>query len=85
MLDYEAEKNTYTLVVTAADPSGASDAVTVTVMVTDVDLGSVGNRYDFDKNEVIDRDEAIAAVIDYFDYLITKDEALEVINLYFSN
>ena len=35
-LDYEA-KNTYMVTVTAADPSGLSDTIDVTIMVTDVD------------------------------------------------
>ena len=33
----------------------------------------------------IDKSEAVAAVIDYFEGIITKDEALEVILLYFSS
>ena len=36
-LDYEGEKNTYVVEVTATDPSGASDMITVTVNVTNVD------------------------------------------------
>ena len=36
-LDYEGEKNTYGVEVTATDPSGASDMITVTVNVTNVD------------------------------------------------
>ena len=79
-LDYETEAS-YTVDVTATDPSGASATITVTVMVTDVDLGT---PYDRDHNEVIDRDEAIEAVIDYFDGRLTKEEAIEVILLYFS-
>ena len=35
-LDYET-KNTYTVVVTATDPSGAADSILVTINVTDVD------------------------------------------------
>ena len=84
VLDYEA-KDSYTVVVTATDPSGASDDLTVTIQVTDMDTGSaIGNRYDSNKNEIIDKPEAIDAVIDYFNGLITKDEAIDVIILYFS-
>ena len=84
VLDYEA-KDSYTVVVTATDPSGASDDLTVTIQVTDMDTGSaIGNRYDSNKNEIIDKPEAIDAVIDYFNGLITKDEAIDVILLYFS-
>ena len=35
-LDYET-KNTYTVTVTATDPSGASDTIIVTIMLRDVD------------------------------------------------
>ena len=68
---------------TATDPSGASASVTVTIAVTDLSLGQAGDTYDIDRNEVIDRSEALAAVKDYFDDLITKDEVIEVVLLYF--
>ena len=32
----------------------------------------------------MDRDEAIAAVADYFSGVITREEALEVVRLYFA-
>ncbi len=54
---------------------------TYTVVVT---LDNVISRYDRDANGVIDREEAIAAVVDYFAGLITKDEAIEVILFYFA-
>ena len=47
-------------------------------------LDDVVSRYDKDGNGVIDREEAIAAVVDYFAGLITKDEAIEVILAYFA-
>ena len=37
ILDYEAEKNTYTVEVTATDPSGAAAMITVTITVTNLD------------------------------------------------
>ena len=37
-LDHET-KDEYTVTVTATDPSGATDRITVTIMVTDVDEG----------------------------------------------
>ncbi len=79
-LDYEADRNVYEATVTAADSSGLSATVAVIISVTDVDLGP----YDVDKNEVIDRDEAIAAVADYFANRITRDEAVAVVQLYFA-
>ena len=84
MLDYEADQNVYEVTVTAADSSGASAAVAVTISVTDVDLPGRGNDYDADNDETIDRDEAIATVADYFRGAITQDEALAIINLYFT-
>jgi len=39
--------------------------------------------YDVDDSDVIEKDEALAAVADYFDLEITKAQALEVIALYF--
>ena len=42
-------------------------------------------RYDANDNGTIDRDEAIAAIADYFAGLIGRDEAIAVIALYFSS
>ena len=79
MLDYESRR-AYMVEVTAADGNGNSAAADVAIMVTDMDLGT---PYDRDNNEVIDREEAVAAVVDYFGGLITKnDEAVSVIVLY---
>ena len=83
ILDYETQ-TTYTVVVTATDIFDVTDSVTVTISVTNVDLPGKGNDYDADKNERIDRIEAIAAVIDYFDDVLTREETLEIIRLYFS-
>ena len=83
-LDYAAGAS-YTVSVTAADPSGSSAAIGVTIAVFDEDLGELGSRYDTDNDRVIGRDEAIAAIIDYFADLITRDEVLGVITLYFAS
>ena len=77
-LDYESDKKVYEVTVTALDSSGASETITVTITVINVDLG----RYDADGNEAIDRDEAVAAAVDYFADRITKEEAIEVVQLY---
>ena len=42
-------------------------------------------RYDADEDGYISREEARAAVTDYFDQVISKEEAREVITLYFEN
>ena len=84
VLDYES-RNSYAVTVTASDTSGASDSIAVAITVTDVDLGPLGSRYDSDKNEVITRNEVIAAIVDYFNNSITRDEVIEVVKLYFSS
>ena len=72
-------KDTYTVVVTATDPSGERDTITVTITVT-LDLL---DEYDLNNNGVIDRDEALAAITDYLLHgRITKEEARAVIRLY---
>ena len=83
-LDYESGSRTYTLWVTATDRTGVASTVTVVVRVEDVELTGVGREYDANSNEVIDREEAIAAVTDYFGGLISKEETIEVIRLYFT-
>ena len=80
VLDFET-RFSYTVTVTAADPYGAVDSITVIITVTDL---TVGSSYDADNNESIERDEVIAAIVDYFSDLITREETIEVIKLYFS-
>ena len=82
-LDYETLTN-YTVTVTATDPSGASDTITVNITVTDVSLGEVADRYDTNNNERIDSNEVLQAAADYFTGLLTSDEILEIISLYFT-
>ena len=65
---------------TAIDPYGAVDFITVVITVIDMTIGS---PYDADNNEVVERDEVIAAIKDYFNGLITREETIEVIKLYF--
>ena len=96
-LDYEMPRGTeksdtntndYMVTVTATDPEGASDMITVTIMVTDVvnEEMTLFQRYDTNGNGKISQDEVIQAINDYLfgegDEAITKDEAIEVINFY---
>ena len=78
VLDHET-RTSYSVEVTATDPSGASDSITVTITVKDVDLGTA---YDANNDEVISRPEVLAAIVDYLDGEIEKDEVLAVIRLY---
>ena len=82
-LDYETSAG-YTVTVTATDPSGATATITVNITVTDVSLGTLGDSYDTNRNERIDTDEVLNAVRDYFAGLLTGDEILEIVALYFS-
>ena len=40
--------------------------------------------YDLNKNGIIDKDDVLAAVSDYFADLIEKDEVLALVSLYFA-
>ena len=48
-------------------------------------IADLGIRYDANEDGVIDRDEAVNAIVDYFDANITRDEVIGVIRLYFSS
>ncbi len=78
-LDYEGDANSYTVILTASDGIGGS-SIEVTVNVNNVGLD---NGYDTDDNGEISRDEAIAAVDDYFLDNITRDEVNAILALYF--
>ena len=77
-LDYESG-STYTVILTASDGIGGS-SIEVTVNVNNVGLD---NGYDTDDNGEISKDEAIAAVDDYFLDNITRDEVNGILALYF--
>ena len=68
----ESVTQTYTVTVTRAKP-----LVTLQQRMMDA--------YDANDDGVINKDEAITAVIDYFNGDITKEEAIEVVLLYFSS
>ena len=80
-LDFESGRHTYTVNVTATDTSGTGALITVTIGVTDIDLGP----YDLDGNERIERGEVIASISDYFKSIIGKDEVIQLIRLYFAS
>ena len=77
--------NEYLINVNATDSDGKTGTTAVTVTVTDVnDTGEAAiNRYDLNRNGVIERDEALRAIRDYFSDVITRDEVLSVIMSYF--
>ena len=70
---------TYTVNLTATDSAGFGAIIIVMIEVTE----DMHHRYDLNGNGVIERDEVIAAVADYFDGDITKGEVIELVKLYF--
>ena len=48
-------------------------------------ITDLGNRYDVNDDGLIQRDEVISAIKDYFGDVITREETIEVIKLYFSS
>ena len=70
---------TYVVTVTATDPSGAMDMVDVTVTVTTTGDTLLGT-YDADNSGLIERSEAVKAVLDYLIRdEISRAQAIEVV------
>ena len=87
-LDYEAEKSTYMVTVTATDDSDApnsSASIAVTINVTDVEENPLLIKYDTN-GDGIDRGDVIAAIRRYFaeEAGVTRAEVIAVIRLYFA-
>ena len=84
-LDYEGARRSYTVVVTATDAGGQSDTITVTINVTDVALSGVGEQFDENNDEIIQEDEVLAAIDDYFGPGgPTEAQVLGLIDMYFA-
>ena len=91
-LDAET-KSAYSVTVSVTDNKNAGggrlpeidDTITVTITVTTVELSEIAIKYDADEDGLISRDEALAALNDFFSGDITRDEALGVIALYFES
>ena len=75
-LDYETQTS-YTVVVTATDPSGESDTTTVTVRVTNVTTEA--DRFDTDGDGAVDRDEVFGAIQQFLTGQASRDDVLGVI------
>ena len=81
--DFEGSQTTYRVTLTAENPDGQTDTITVSIHVTDVGIPGVANDYDANGNEAIELDEALVAVKDYFAGDITLEQALGIVKLYF--
>ena len=75
-----AIRDTYRVVVTATGASGASADITVSIMVV-----GLLTQYDSDSDGAISKNEAIAAVVDYFAGRLTKGQTIGIIVLYFTS
>ena len=71
--------STFTVNLTATDSAGFGAIIIVDIEVIEPTL----SPYDLNDNGVIERDEVIEAVADYFAGEIEKDEVIELIKLYF--
>ena len=82
-LDFET-KASYTVDVMADDGTDTA-TVTVTITVTDVAEGPALSPYDANADGVIDGEEVLNAVDDYFadPPLLTGEEILDIVDLYF--
>ena len=85
VFDFEGERTVYEVSVVATNTSGGVATLEVVIRVTNVELPGAAKDYDLDRNELIDLDEAIAAVRDYFDGIISLDEATTIVVLYFQS
>ena len=78
----DAGAGEYAVTISAND--GVNPAVTADFTIT-VTRKNIGELYDADGDGEISRDEAIAAITDYFDGVISREEAIRVITLYFAS
>ena len=65
--------------------SNSPRQIPVTLTVTAAAFaGSLAREYDADNNAVIDRDEVLAAIGDYFKDRISLEDVFDIIRLYFA-
>ena len=82
-LDFEA-KDSYAVTARAADRRNSSDTIALTITVTNVGLD---DSYDANDDGMIDGDEVLDAVADYFNDVsgIDSERILDIVELYFSS
>ena len=72
--------HTYTVNLTATDSSGTGAIIIVDIEVVE----GLFDPYDLNRNGIIEKDEVIKAVSDYFAGLIAKEEVLDLVRRYFA-
>ena len=78
--------NVYMVTVTAMAEGADDGSLEVAVTVTDMDEETFDPwSYDADDSGAIERPEVITAIRDYFADMITRDDVVAVIRLYFGN
>ena len=82
-LDFET-KSSYAVTARAADRRNSSDTIALTITVTNVGLD---DSYDANDDGMIDGDEVLDAVADYFNDVsgIDSERILDIVELYFSS
>ena len=82
-LDFET-KSSYAVTARAADRRNSSDTIALTITVTNVGLD---DSYDANDDGMIDGDEVLDAVEDYFNDVsgIDSERILDIVELYFSS
>ena len=82
-LDFET-KSSYAVTARAADPRNSSDTIALTITVTNMGLD---DSYDANDDGMIDSDEVLNAVDDFFNDVsgIDSERILDIVELYFSS
>ena len=84
VVELDVGTNVITIEVTAED-GRTTQVYTVTVIRAELlDRENLLDRYDSNNDGIIQRDEVVGAIMDYFDSVIAREEVIEVIKLYFS-
>ena len=71
---------TYTVNLTSTDSTGTGAIIIVVIAVAE----GVGDPYDLNRNGIIEKDEVLRAIADYFAGLIEKDAVLALVARYFA-
>ena len=87
LLDYESERNTFVVTITAADPAGSGETteISVTVTIADDEIPGRVARYDDNRNEKIDLPELLAAITDYDRAQLGISDLIAIVSYYLAS